>query len=334
MTRVRAAVTRHGKSVDAVFDLLGDRENDLTAALGFTLSRSPRLVGELLCLFDVEMSKQVWLRMETRDELGRTDLELETREALVVIEAKRGWHLPTTTQLERYADRVTMHGGGQLVTLSDCSPAFAGYELPAEVKGVPVRHLPWSKVKDRLQAAKRVAGGAEGYWLGELENYLRKAVRVRDPASGWAYCVVLSTDRPAGGGERNFKDFVLKEDTYFHPFGWGSGWPKNPPNFLAFRWGNKVHQVRRVVASEVVPRLQDRWPDIPQTADSTQPHAVYRLGPPLPMHAPVPAGEKGTNYRAARVWVLVDQLLTSNNLKEAIAASKALTGGAPAEEEE
>ena len=331
VARVRAEVTRHGKAVEAVFDLLGHRENDLTAALGFTLSRSPRLVDGLLALFDLRPSKDVVLRMETRDEAGRTDLEIATEDALVVVEAKRGWHLPTIDQLERYADRVTNHGGGLLVTLSDCSPAYAAYELPESVRGAPLRHLPWSRVKERLQAAKREAGGAERYWLGELDDYLRRAVRVRDPASGWAYCVVVSLDRPGNGGERTFRDFVVNEHTYFHPFGWGSGWPTNPPNFLAFRWNGKVHQVRRVVSQEVVPRLQERWPDIPGTDETSRQHAVYQLGPPLPMDGPIPSG---TNYRAARVWVLIDQLLIAPNLKAAIASSKVLTGGAPADQDE
>jgi hypothetical protein len=332
VTQVRAAVSRHGRAVDAVFDLLGYRENDLTAALGFTLSRSPRLVDELLRLFDAETFTPVVLRMETRDESGRTDLELETKDALLVIEAKRGWHLPTTQQLERYADRVIVHGGGLLVTLSDCSQTYASYELPAEVSGVPVRHLPWSTIKACLHVAKGNARGVERYWLAELDDYLRKAVRVRDPADSWAYCVVVSTRFPGDGGTRNFKDFVVKDDTYFHPFGWGSGWPTDPPNFLAFRWGNKVQQVRRVVASEVVPRLQDRWPDIPEKLGTTQPHVIYQLGTLLPMREPLPTG---FNYRAARVWVLLDQLLTCENLKEAIAASKVLTGGGvPATDEE
>lgn len=224
-------MTRHGKAVESVFDLLGHRENDLTAALGFTLWRSPNLVAGLLGLFDVAPSSDVVLRMETRDDAGRTDLELVTEAALVVVEAKLGWHLPTVAQLERYADRVTNHGGGLLVTLSDCSPAYAAYELPGTVRGVPVQHLPWSRVKERLQAARRAAGGVEKYWLGELDDYLRRAVRVRDPASGWAYCVVVSLDRPGGGGERTFRYFVVNDDAYFHPFGWGSGWPTNPPNF-------------------------------------------------------------------------------------------------------
>lgn len=85
------------------------------------------------------------------------------------------------------------------------------------------------------------------------------------------------------------------------------------------------------MSHEVVPRLQERWHDIPDTDDTTKPHAVYRLGPPLPMNGPIPSG---TNYRAARVWVLIDQLLTAPDLKTAIASSKAITGGAPADAEE
>lgn len=49
------------------------------------------------------------------------------------------------------------------------------------------------------------------------------------------------------------------------------------------------------------------------------------------MNGPIPSG---TNYRAARVWVLIDQLLTAPDLKTAIASSKAITGGAPADAEE
>ncbi|MGI9093459.1 MAG: hypothetical protein ACR2FF_08495 [Mycobacteriales bacterium] len=41
-------ISRHGRDVGSVFDLLGIRENDLTAALGFTLSRSPTLLAALV----------------------------------------------------------------------------------------------------------------------------------------------------------------------------------------------------------------------------------------------------------------------------------------------
>lgn len=329
---VRPDLSRHGKSIESVFDLLGWDENDLTAALGFTLGQSSRLLNRLLDDFEVVAGETpVVVRMETRGEAGRTDLELDTGEALVVVEAKRGWHLPELPQLGMYADRVLARGSGSLVTLSDCSPAWAEYKLPRNVKDVPVRHLPWSVVRAHLATARSAAGGAERHWLNELTNYLRRAVRVTDPASSWAYCVSLSPNKPAGGGPHTFIEYVVDEGVYFHPFGWGKGWPVGPPNFLAFRWSGKVHQVRRVVEHEVVPNLQQRWPTIPVDEDTERAHAIYKLGPPLPMHAPVPAG---TNYRAARLWVLVDQLLTSDTLKDALAATRALTGTARIETED
>lgn len=37
-------LTRYGRDVSSVFDLLGRNENDLTAAFGFALARSPGLL--------------------------------------------------------------------------------------------------------------------------------------------------------------------------------------------------------------------------------------------------------------------------------------------------
>lgn len=326
MPKVRSELSLHGRTVESVFDLLGSNENDLTAALGFTLARSRRLVTGILGTLSVPTGDEVIIGMEVRGDDGRTDLEVSTGAELVIVEAKRGWHLPGLDQLEGYAERVRRFGLGRLVTLSDCSAAYATWTLPAVVGGVPVQHLPWSVVKAQLRVAAAGLRGTERYWLDELGAYLRRAVQVRDPADSWAYCVVLSQDKPAGGGNRTFRDFVVNDDTYFHPFGWGKGWPTDPPNFFAFRWNGEVHQIRRVIGHQVVAQLQELWPDIPPEANSTRPHAVHRLGPPMPMHAPLPSG---TNYRAARLWVLVDQLLTAPTLKDAYAASRKIAGSSP-----
>ncbi|MGP8064510.1 MAG: hypothetical protein ACLP5O_18440 [Acidimicrobiales bacterium] len=323
-TSKRSELTRHGKQVESVFDLLGRQENDLTAALGFTLSRSSHLLERLLNRIGYTGNGPAILRLETRDGAGRTDLEIESPGFLVVIEAKRGWHLPEKWQLEQYVGRVRTWGAGTLVTLSDCSTAFAILQLPQSLEGVQVIHLPWSDVKADIEQAARVAGLAERHWLGELRDYLRRTVEVTDPSSGWTYCVSLSVRKPGGGGKQRFIDFVVDDGVYFHPYGWGSGWPSDPPNFFAFRWGGHVRQIRRAMSHEVVPNLQQFWPDIPLDEDTTRPHVVHRLGPELPMEGPLPAG---ANYRASRLWVLVDQLLVSETLKDAIATSKALTGG-------
>lgn len=105
---------------------------------------------------------------------------------------------------------------------------------------------------------------------------------------------------------------MTSERCYFHPY--GRNWPRTAPNFLAFRWKGQVQQIHRVTHAEVIPNLQARWPDIPETDDTTRPHAVYHLGPRLP-GTPIP---NGAHYRAQRRWVILDHLLTSPTLRDAL----------------
>jgi hypothetical protein len=142
---------------------------------------------------------------------------------------------------------------------------------------------------------------------------------MREPADSWTYCVVISTDRPGGGGSQTFRDFVTDKGCYFHPY--GKGWPRTPPNFLAFRWGGQVQRIHRVIQAEVIPNLQARWSDIPENNDTTRPHAVYSLGPQLP-GTPIPSG---ASYRAQRRWVILDLLLTSPTLKDALHQTRLIT---------
>lgn len=97
---------RHGAPVEAVFDLLGSNENDLTAALAFVLARSPALLASFV--------SKAWpqarvdaagtsLAVEVRGDGGRTDLEIRLPDGLLMVKAKRDWLLPTTGQLADYA---------------------------------------------------------------------------------------------------------------------------------------------------------------------------------------------------------------------------------------
>ncbi|PZS23021.1 MAG: hypothetical protein DLM54_02070 [Acidimicrobiales bacterium] len=318
-----AELRRYGAAVDTVFDLLGDNENDLTAALAFTLSKSSVLTDLLLQLVKLETGRDVALRLETADESGRTDLEIDLGKRLVIVEAKRGAGLPTTRQLNKYVKRVLEIGSGALVTLSAAPSIYAELAVPSELSGVPVSHIPWADVLEAISTAYPSESRDARRWLAELGRYLRKVIYLSDPASSWAYCVSVSREKPGGGGSRTYKDFVVNENIYFHPYGVGSNWPLDPPTFMAFRWNGSVHQIRRVMSSEVIPTLQARWPDIPLTEETDLPHAVYKLGPPLPMQGPLPSG---ANYRAVRLRVLIDQLLTQPTLKDAYMQSKVLTG--------
>ena len=101
-----------------------------------------------------------------------------------------------------------------------------------------------------------------------------------------------------------------------------AGGPRPRPNFIAFRWANQVQRIHRVTGAEVIPNLQACWPDIPQTEETTSPYALYRLGPALP-GTPIPSGG---HYRASRVWFILDQLLVSQTLHDAIKQSKLIAG--------
>ena len=315
-------LTRHGADVPSVFSLLGSNENDLTAALGFVLSKCPPLAAALthrICAAAGSTAHgDLSLDLEEQDAAGRTDLELKLGSTLFIIEAKRGWLLPSKAQLSKYASRITAApGGGALVTLSQASHALAAQNLPSRIGAVPVVHLPWRDVLTDVDAVTPDCRGHERLWLNEFHTYMKEMTSVRRVEDSWTYCVVLNDVKP--GGTATFKEIVTEQLSYFHPYGTG-GWPTEAPNFMAFRWAGAVQRIHRVIDHEVVPQLTDRWPELTDEAAS-RPHAVYRLGPRLPPHEPIP---NGAPYRASRLWVLLDQLQTAPTLKAALAGSRAL----------
>ena len=319
-------MSRHGRAVTSVFDLRGRDENDLTAALGFTLARVPEFAARLLAeLGTAASTASPVIRMEVADSAGRTDLEIDTGDALYVVEAKRGWLLPSTGQLSAYAPRVEARGAGCLLTLSGASAEWAALSLPAQVAGVPVQHVPWSRVQRMLSQTQGSTRGTARVWLDELHIYLKGALRVKDVADSWTYCLALNRERAGGTCDVTFLEWVTDRGIYFHPYGGSGGWPREAPNFIAFRWDGQVQRIHRVIAAEVVPSLSGRFANIPPTEDTDKPHAVYTLGPALP-GVPIPSGR---TYRASRLWVLLDQLLTSTTLAEALERTTALTDRTP-----
>lgn len=323
-----AELTLHGADVNSVFDLLGRNENDLTSALGFALAQCPPLLAAVLerlgSTLGVELTGDASVALEVRDKMGRTDLEIRLSEALVICEAKRGWLLPSTTQLSQYAGRVRRQGAGALVTLSQASHALAA-KLPSEVRGVPVVHLPWVDILADIADVRAACRGRERFWLEELHKYLKGVVRVRSVADSWTYCVALNHDKTGGKKNLTFVQWVTDALTYYHPYG-VSGWPMEPPNFIAFRWEGAVRRIHRVEEAEVIPTLLDRYPDLPANDKTMRPHAVYKLSKRrLP---PVDPIKNGASYRAIRLWVLLDQLQTADTLAEAHKRTRELTQSA------
>lgn len=325
------SVSRYGREMSSVFDLLGTHEPALTAALGWTMGRSTELLNGVLDRLGLGGSTNgdgVAVHLETADDAGRTDIELVTPTAHVIIEAKQGWIVPGEVQLAAYAPRLgAARAAGldtRLVTLSDSTPAWAREVLPPHVAGVGVTHWSWDDVRDLIQTARTHVRGAERLWLDQLEVYMGAATSRRPVTDALAYCVVITKDM---FGDATFRDYVENQRVYFHPVARG-GWPNIPPNFLAFRWDNAVRQVNRVVDYEIVAHLSERFPAVvdDHTVGSRPPgdaHIVYRLGPDIPL--PGGAIRSGAvNLRAQRFWVLLDQLLTQPTVIDARDATKKL----------
>lgn len=313
-------LSRYGSAVDSVFDLLGRNEVDLTAALGWALAKSPSLLRALLERLDVSVPEgDVVVALESADADGRTDIELVAPTLKVVIEAKQGWLVPDETQLQRYVGRFRGFTERLLVSTSDSSALWASDQLPAEVDGVPVRHVAWDEIRTAVRRCQATTAGSERLWLSELERYMGKATSTVPYDDQWTFCVVVS-DALFGG--ISFRDYVQKERVYFHAFGGNNTWPKVAPNFLCFRSGGLVRQVNRVVRAEVVPTLAVRWPAV-KGEESDGPHIIYDLGPDIP----IPKITTQGTYATGRVWCLLDQLLVQPTLADAVVASKRLASG-------
>ena len=191
-----------------------------------------------------------------------------------------------------------------------------------------VMHCSWSHLVALADVACSRGRQAERRLVAELGRYLRGVMTMQDLTSNWTYCVSLSWKTPDGWAI-SLRDVVLTKGRYFHPYGSGGGWPKVPPNYVAFRWNGYVQQVNHVEGYVVTDELHEVISEIP-AGETWTPHIVYRLGPAIPLAAPLPSG---TNYRASRFWVALDLLLTSPTLKDALVETRARTAASSDEPE-
>lgn len=314
------------RPVTTVFGLLGRGEDDLTRSLAWALSASDRLRSRVLALLDLPFDAKPTHRLRTQHSLtghGRTDIEIEAGDALVIFEAKLGWALPDERQVRQYERRiehaVTDHvaadvgqpvSRGALVTLSECSAEWAERHLPPPAADVTRRHLTWTQV---IQAAEAEAGSgphSERRLLRELADYLRSTTQMRDdPASQMTWVVPINRDQP-DHSQLNFLETV-QAGRYYNVVGKA---PKEAFNFIAFRWDSALREVRFVERRELFTDPQEAMPDIFTAPGRWGEHELFTLGPPIKPAQPVPYGKLfAPGYHRA----LLDCLLTSATVAEA-----------------
>lgn len=307
-------LTLFGRPVETVFDLLGRKENDLTFSLGWALANSPALLSALLADVFAELTGEptsVALQHFAEDG-GHTDIDITAESARLIVEAKRGWVIPSDAQLERYVGRFEPRVPAQLLVLTECSDEFAVQRgLPEMIGDVPVVHRSWRWLVTLVREAIDGTRGAQRQLLAELLRYLRGVITMQDQSSNWAYVVSLGAGSPEGA-TITWKDVVVERRQYFHLYGAGHGWPKLPPNYMAFRWDGRLQQINHVDGYQVVADLHDLIPEIPPQ-DHTD--IVYSLGDPIYPPKLTPTGP--SIVRSNRVWAALDLLLTCSTISEA-----------------
>ncbi len=334
VVNILAELYIHKKNVETVFDLLGELENDITKSIAWAFVKCPALLSLVLKnLLGIDTDTQkvnIQYQVYEKDK-GITDLEITDNESFyIVIEAKRGWILPEKEQLNKYAEKEEFNNDSikhkAIVSMSECSEEYAATHLPQI--DVPLKHLSWKKICELSEMAMRYSNNSQKIILKELERYIKRIMSTQNKDTNWVYVVSLGKGNvelsDATGEHRRFEltwiDVVKKYNMYFCPIGGTRGsWPREPLNYIAFRYDGKLQSIHHIEGYKIVDELHSYIPEIPYTKMDVK-HYLYELGPEI---KPIKEVKTGDRIRMNnRVWAQIDTLLTSDTISEAYEISK------------
>jgi hypothetical protein len=304
----------YGKKIESVYELLGVKENDITYSIGWALAQSKEFSSALVnkIIPDVKKIPLIEIRLqENKKAAGITDIEIcSDPNFRIIIEAKKGWSLPDKDQLKKYIMRLKESNCRYkaLIAMSGCSKEYAEQLLRKPIWKMPVQHMSWKEVEDLLHNLKGTH--AEKRLISELRAYLRRIIKMQDQNSNKVYVVSLGAGIPKGS-KISWRDIVNKKRKYFHPSN-GSGWPKEPPNYLGFRYDGKLQSIHHVENCKIVEELRSSIPEI--TSKHKERLFLYELGPSIKPFKEVLTGKI---YANGRVWAMLDLLLTSSTIAKA-----------------
>ncbi len=122
--------------------------------------------------------------------------------------------------------------------------------------------MSWKELAKLAARSLRNANHAEKRLLGELLTYLRGIMTLQNLESNWVYVVSLGSGTPAGW-EISWIDIVEKRLKYFHAL--DGSWPKEPPNYIAFRYRGKLQSIHHIESAEVFTDPHSKFKEIPDT---------------------------------------------------------------------
>lgn len=315
----------YGTEVSSVFQLIGNLENDITKSIAWALARCPEFLKAVINeVMSLEINTQnVRIKyQEFEKNKGITDLEItDDTSFYIIIEAKRGWILPGAEQLALYSQRRNIIESPvshkSIISMSECSEDYANAYLPFKViNDIPVNHLSWKKIYELANSAKVGSSISQKNLLKELLRYLGGIMTMQAKESNWVYVVSLSTAKPENC-DLTWIELVEKKMKYFHPFGI-NGWPKEPPNYIGFRYGGRLQSIYHIESYSIVKNLHDEIEEMLNVEDEYE-HFVYSLGKPI---IPSKVVKTGNIYASGRKWAMLDTLLTADTIHEASEISK------------
>lgn len=314
-----ATLISYDKEIDSIFQLFGNKENDITHSLSWVMTQCP--VFTQMLVHSVTKSAiafdQATIRNQAYDaETGITDIELTDAKTMhIIFEAKRGWLLPKEDQLTRYSLRkdfvqsTVTHK--YIVTVSECSNDYAQVYLPFHsVNGIPVVHLPYRQIYEMTLEAKADSNHQQKHLLVQFADYLKGIMTMQNQDSNMVYVVSLSSEKPEDC-EITWIEIVEKNNKYCCPI--GGQWPKSPPNYIAFRYEGQLKAIHHIDNYIVSRNLHDGIPQMPDK-DWGYDHYIYTLGAKI---TPSHVVKTGQLFRNGRVWAMLDLLLTCSTISEA-----------------
>lgn len=321
--KMSVLITHNNEHIETIFQLLGNKENDITRAIAWIMKKCPSFLKSFIKNVsgqhvDSEKITILYQQFEkTKSENGYTDLELtDNNNVHIIIEAKRGWILPSSTQLIKYANRPSFINSNALkkhiVTLSECSQNYADSYLPFSItaNGIPVSHISWKELRNLALQSKKTSNNEQKNILTEFTQYLGGLMTTQNKNSNLVYVVSINNRKIEG---TNFSNSDIVEKGYYYcPFG-TNGWPKEAPNYIAFRYNGKlqaIHHIEGYTISKNIHDVINFMPDENWKAD----HFIFNLGPKI---IPPKVIKTGNIYRNGRVWAAIDLLLTCNTIAEA-----------------
>lgn len=306
--------------VKSVFELLGENEDNLSYSVAWLLLKSETMLSLILnklfgkIKFDI-VNTSIYLQ-KTDGTNGRTDIELSDYENFyIIIEAKKGWVLPSYDQLDKYSRRESFNKNENIphkaiVTLTECSTEYVDiYFKHQQINNTDIKHISWKEIYFFAKQASITRNHKEKKWIAELNQYLGGIMTMQNIDSNLVYVVSLSKDI-IENSSLTWIEVVTKKNKYFHPI--GKGFPKNPPNYIAFRYDGMLQSIHFIESYKVIKNFHEEIEELPDTI--VNPHFIYTLGKAI---VPNKLVRTGNIKQARRVSCYFDTLLTSNTISEA-----------------